>query len=102
MTEDTHEFTSELKDEKSERFDSQSEPNVPLEPDSTPIRTRSPSADAFGLVLHISSVQPIWQLPHLFCYRAVWQGDRKELSSDASNLRREVVLTIATGPAQAF
>ena len=56
------------------------------------------SDDVFGLVLQVGAVQPIWQLKSLFCYRGIWRDEKLDpLTGRPSNLRREVILTIATG-----
>jgi hypothetical protein len=56
------------------------------------------SDDVFGLVLQVGAVQPIWQLKSLFCYRGMWRDEKLDpLTGRPSNLRREVILTIATG-----
>ena len=68
-----------------------------------PFESRSDSStsspkDAYGLVLLLSSVEPVWQLNSLFCYRALWHDDRENaLSSDQSSSNQEVILTVATG-----
>lgn len=75
-----------------------SEQMVPLEtPSGDESRLSSPT-DVFGLVLLLGAVQEIWQLNSLFCYRGLWQDDRKRnLLTEPQASRQEVVLTIATG-----
>ena len=75
-----------------------SEQIVPLEtPSGEESRLSSPT-DVFGLVLLLGAVQEIWQLNSLFCYRGLWQDDRKRsLRTEPQASRQEVVLTIATG-----
>ena len=59
------------------------------------------SNDVFGLVLQVGAVQPVWQLKSLFCYRGIWRDEKLDpLTGKPSNLRREVLLTIATGESQ--
>jgi hypothetical protein len=59
------------------------------------------SNDIFGLVLQVGAVEPIWQLKSLFCYRGIWRDEKLDpLTGKPSNLRREVILTIATGTFQ--
>lgn len=76
-----------------------SETEAPEETSSdTPLLS---SNDVFGLVLQVGAVQPIWQLKSLFCYRGIWRDEKLDpLTGNPSNLRREVVLTIATGTFQ--
>ena len=75
-----------------------SEQMVPLEtPSGDKSRLSSPT-DVFGLVLLLGAVREIWQLNSLFCYRGLWQDDRKrDLRTEPQASRQEVVLTIATG-----
>jgi hypothetical protein len=75
-----------------------SEQMVPLEnPCGDESRLSSPT-DVFGFVLLLGAVQEIWQLNSLFCYRGLWQDDRKRnLRTEPQAPRQEVVLTIATG-----
>ena len=73
-----------------------SEENLPLESSSE--SSRSSPKDVFGLVLLLGGVQPIWQLKSIFCYRGLWQDDRKKsLTVNSSTCHQNVVLTIATG-----
>ena len=73
-----------------------SEQNFSLESSSDSL-TSSPK-DVFGLVLLLGAVQPIWQLQSIFCYRGLWQDDRKKsLTVNSSTCHQNVVLTIATG-----
>ena len=76
-----------------------SEHMVPLEtPSGEQSRSSSSPTDVFGLVLLLGAVQEIWQLKSLFCYRGLWQDDRKRnLLIESQTTRQEVVLTIATG-----
>ena len=63
------------------------------------VASMTPSFDPFGLVLLLGSIQPVWELKSLFCYRGYWLDDRTPpiLSSEPSAARQEVVLTLATG-----
>ncbi len=76
-----------------------SEMEVPQEASSdAPVLS---SKDVFGLVLQVGAVQPIWQLKSLFCYRGIWSDEKLDpLTGKLSNIRREVILTIATGTIQ--
>lgn len=70
-------------------------------PSSTPGRSPAysqKSEDAFGLVLSIGAIRPIWQLQSLYCYHGTWHDNRTETTSEAdSNDDIEIILTIATG-----
>lgn len=70
-------------------------------PSNTPARSPADSQkseDAFGLVLSIGAIQPIWQLQSLYCYHGTWRDNRNETTSEPdSNDDIEIVLTIATG-----
>jgi len=59
----------------------------------------TPSADPFGLVLLLGSIQPVWQVKYLFCYRGYWHDERVIPASylEPSDERQEVILTLATG-----
>jgi len=72
---------------------------VPSEIGPIPSTPRVSTPDAFGLVLSLGAVQPIWQLPSLFCYRGLWQDDRAKTFQPLSSpsLGLEVIITVATG-----
>jgi len=75
-----------------------SEYMIPLETPSDDESRLSSPTDVFGLVLLLGGVQEIWQLKSLFCYRGLWQDDRKRNPlTEAQASRQEVILTIATG-----
>ena len=46
--------------------------------------------DVFGLVLPLGSIEPVWSLGSLFCYRGLWHNYKREIP-------QSVVLTVATG-----
>jgi hypothetical protein len=74
---------------------------VPSESDASLNQPPSPvgpsSKDAFGLVLTVSDLKPIWQLESLFCYKGTWKDDRLDKGSGETSDSQEVILTIATG-----
>ena len=70
-------------------------PETPSGEDS---RSSFSPTDVFGLVLLLGAVQEIWQLKSLFCYRGLWQDDRRRnILAESQTVRQAVVLTIATG-----
>ena len=77
------------------RFESS---RIPLEGDAyfnPPLN--SSSKDAFGLILAVGNLKPIWQLESLFCYTGTWQDERQDKTSGGNSDSQEVILTIATG-----
>jgi hypothetical protein len=52
------------------------------------------SNDAFGLMLSVGGVRPIWQLDSLFCYQGTWRDDRR---SEEGGRPQEIIFTVATG-----
>jgi len=60
---------------------------IPSEPES-PL---SPLPhDVFGLVLLLGSIQPLWSVGSLFCYRGLWNDYERQT-------QQSVVVTVATG-----
>jgi hypothetical protein len=81
--------------QKSQRFRYKrlpSEQNMSL--DSLPESENSSPTDVFDLVFSLDASRLIWQLKSLFCYRGLWQDDRKTAQSLEPS---EVILTVATG-----
>ena len=73
------------------------------EPSTSSVASMTPPTDPFGLVLLLGSVQAVWHLKSLFCYRGSWHDERAtELSTEPCARRREVVLTLATGISCSF
>jgi len=90
-------LVSELKRQESGRFASSPIPSEPGDASSSVVSSATP--DAFGLVLSIGGIQPIWQLTSLFCYKGLWQDHHREGADDDPHGEGiEVILTIAIGP----
>jgi hypothetical protein len=71
---------------------------IPSEGDASLNPSFNPSSkDAFGLILTVGNLKPIWQLESLFCYAGTWQDDRQGKTSGETSDSQEVILTIATG-----
>jgi hypothetical protein len=71
---------------------------IPSEGDESLNPPLNPSSkDAFGLILTVGNLKPIWQLESLFCYTGTWQNDRQRKTSGETSDSQEVILTIATG-----
>jgi hypothetical protein len=87
---------------ESGRFGHTPSPSEYMGPPETPSgqdsRSSSSPTDVFGLVLLLGAVQEIWQVKSLFCYRGLWQDDRRRnIRTESHRVRQAVVLTIATG-----